>query len=182
MATSYRDLRSTQDILSRTNHGHEIAQMLQSLGFWVRDERTHTRAAPQAFPTNVEQIETPTALADAQLYWQSELSRVTELLGVLEGERFDAKQDAKRVRNEVGAQLLDEQQTLDAKDRLKSTELKMKAEIDQRVTAADERVSFVEMLISSLDGLRSSIEGKCRVLSREQTRRDNELQTRIRHS
>lgn len=166
-------VQSFAQVLSRTQNGRAIIGMLRNLGLWSRSEQTGQ--GYKDFPANTSQVQTSTELGDASLYWQSELSKVVEMLGILEAERVEAEVYCKRARNQARAAAIREGRSSEPRREYKQFELKDLAESDERVVEADNYKLMLDKLIAAFEGLRVSYEGKTRALSREQTRRDNEL-------
>lgn len=173
-------MQSMSQVLARTRNGRQVVQLLRSLGFWSSDERTTVAVSPQKFPTKVSDIKEAEDLADASLYWNSELGRLQELMGVIDGEIKEAELLCKKVRNQVGAELLDKAAE-DGGKSPKAAELKIMIEANERVVEADEYLMFLKKLTAAFNGLKSSMEKKCEALKNEQIRRASELKASVRY-
>lgn len=182
--SSFKNLRTVGEFLDRTPHGRELVDFLKKLGFWIDGTNPanpeQRRPFPRQIPTN------PEDLGNLGFYWQSELSRVTEILGVLDSQRYKLGIDSKRARAAAAARLHRQraEEITNAEDSSKlkpytATQIGALVEDDVTVKEADDKIVLVEMLYRALDALRVSFDGYCRTVSREVTRQGDLAKYRL---
>lgn len=154
------------DLVSRVPGGSPILVMLRKLGFWVGHGNTN-ETAPD-FPRNLASLSNE-ALGNAMGFWQSEMSRATEIAGVLDATRVQAKVALTRARAEATVAYLD--------GLAEDAKRPAKAELDARIAArtevvtAEDHLALLESITIAFTAIREAMEGRCKVLSREITRR-----------
>lgn len=161
-------VRNAADLLRRSGGGDVLA-LLERLGFWVGGDNPVAVDGRKPFRTDVSRLG-PDALGDESAYWQSELSRVTSILGALESQKLIAAFDLKRVRNTAAARTLEEARTEERKTPTRD-QLSISVEERPEVRSAAERVLMIDVVLAALGAVKEAYEGYCRALSREVTRR-----------
>jgi hypothetical protein len=167
-------LRKVEDAesLLRAAGAGEILGVLQRLGFWVGGGRNPASPVRQ-FSPDISRLESG-RLGDETGYWQSELSRVTAILGALDGQERLLKSRTKRARDVAAATIL--RSAKDAEEKA-PTSAQLSVQVSERpeVVELEEQVALLEAVAVTLAAARDAIEGYCRVLSRELTRRGDLL-------
>jgi hypothetical protein len=150
-----------------------ILALLRNLGFWV-GERNGTEQ--KAFRTEVSKL-TSDQLGDESAYWQSELSRAQEVVGALRGRRHEVDLALRRARtaglNQVLAGLGEGAKT--------PTKAVLDAKVDALpavVDAEDAKVTL-DTAITTMEGVVTAFDGYTRVLSREISRRGDQIRGRM---
>lgn len=162
-------ISNLNQLASRVDSGDAILRMLYRLGYHVGAGKPDTY---QEFPRNISTLSSD-QLGDANGYWQSELSRAIEIAGVIDATRIQARVKVKRARAAAADQIV---QTLpaDAKRPTKA-DLDRQVDLDPAVMTAEDELALLDSVAATFDAIRESLDGRCRVLSREITRRGDTL-------
>ncbi len=154
-------------LVSRIPNGAPLIRMLRQLGFWVGHGQPAQSDAP-VFPTNLASL-SDEQLGNANGFWQSEMSRATEIAGALDATRIHAKAAVTRARAQA---LNDIVSTLDDGQKLPTKALlDAKIATVPEVVTAEDSLALLESVLAAFKGIREGLEGRCKVLSREITRR-----------
>lgn len=164
------------DELLRAAGAADVLSLLRKLGFWVGDGRRGDRPE-RAFRHDLAEL-TPTELGNESGYWQSELSRVIAVLGALSGAERRLKHKIKRARDQEAVRLLREAADKGEKAPTKAV-LDIKVSEHTSVVQLENQLGVLESVSIALSAAREAIEGYCRVLSRELTRRGDMLRAGI---
>lgn len=167
---------SVNDVVSRDG-GSDVLQLLRRAGFWSESANPLRPDERRAFPTQLHALSSD-ELGDQNAYWQSELSRVTEALGVLDAERYRRQIEVRRARSHSAEQILNN--LPEGEKRPTKAELDVRVDLQPEVVEAENDLASVEITYRALQAIRESYEGVCRVLSREITRRGDELRAGVR--
>ncbi|RJL21219.1 hypothetical protein [Bailinhaonella thermotolerans] len=179
-------IRTTRDMVEHAGAGDEAA-MMKYLGLWTA--QAHSRPAQRRpFAADMASL-AGSALADEQAWWTSELGRVLELIGVLEARKVQCELTLKRAKASARAAIRRTHQAA-AQERAKEDgtpvkvakltvgELNDWADETQPVREAEESKAEVEAMLAMLAGVQRATEMYLSTLSREITRRGQELQLR----
>lgn len=154
----------------------DVLGLLKRLGFWVGSGRRGDQPE-QAFNPKLADL-TPRELGNDSGYWQSELSRVIAVLGALSGAERRVKHQIKRARDREAARLLREAAEKEEKAPTKAV---LDVMVSEHITVIqlEQQLGVLESVSISLNAAREAIEGYCRVLSRELTRRGDMLRASL---
>lgn len=83
-------------LLGKLPSGTASVSLATKLGLWTRDVHTDRREL-KGFDTKINEMK-PGDLSREYAYWTKEYGRVSELVGMLEGQSYQNKLQAKRVR------------------------------------------------------------------------------------
>ena len=116
-------------------------------------------------------------LSDEHSLWRSELGRLTELVGLLYGNRQILKAKAKsaraRARGRIRASLRE------ANEKATATEINDRAEDDPEVISREEELVYLEMLIAQAEAAKEATVSYLEGISREITSRGDQLKGRV---
>lgn len=168
-------IASAEDLLCAAG-ADDVLRLLQRLGFWVgggvRPDRPPVRFNPRLAELS------PTELGNTAGFWQSELSRVTAVIGALEAAQRRVRHEIRVVRAKEMARLVRE--ASDRGDRPPArTVLEVLAAEHPQVGALEHQQGVLESVSVALSAAKDAIEGYCRVLSRELTRRGDLLRAGV---
>lgn len=179
MATSdfsLHSIRTVDQVMARTPQGLELVELLRSLGFWVGGDNPLNADTRRPFPVQVSRL-TSNQLGDENAYWQSELSRVTTIIGTLAAQRLELNARLARARANSAARTLDA--VPEGEKPPPAATIEARVADDNVVVEAQDRVLLVDMLLVALKAVREAYDGYCRVLSREITRVGDQLKYRV---
>lgn len=164
---------SANELLRRVG-GEQILVLLQRLGFWVGSEQPEKK---KSFPLDISKLDS-NQLGDEASYWQSELSRITAILGALESRKLFAENEVKRAKNAGLARL---SRGYREKNQKQPAATVVAAEVASlpEVMAAEETLLAIAMVTTSLEAAKEGIEGYCRTTSREISRRGDLLRSGV---
>lgn len=173
MSTNLSDITSAADLLRRV-HAEGVLTLLQRLGFWVGEADSTLRS--KRFPSTVSEMHT-NELGDENAYWQSELSRAIEIHGALRSQRHTMETTLKRARARA---LKAEVEKVPADQKMPT-----KAVFDARVAEnpqvmeAEDALVTLNTAIDTLEAVVNAYEGYTRALSREISRRGDQIRGRL---
>lgn len=154
----------------------EVLNLLQRLGFWIGGGSNPTQPARQ-FNTDLANL-SPVALGNEAGYWQSELSRVTSIAGALRGQQRRMTYRVKRRRDLLTADLIQEHHRENKKVPAQN-QLAAIVSARNEILELEEASAMLDAVIIAFDAAKEAIDGYCRVLSRELTRRGDLLKAGI---
>lgn len=169
LSANLADIHTAADLLRRVN-AEAVLTLLQRLGYWVGEADREIRT--KQFPRDLADL-TPRALGNENGYWQSELSRVIELNGALRGHRQSVELTLKRARARALKSKVDalpEGARVPTKDVLAASVAEHPDVMD-----AEDAIATLDTAITTLDAVISAYEGYTRALSREISRRSDEI-------
>lgn len=169
-------VRNLADLLAACPAGNDAARLAASLGVWSAPP---TRAGgkreyPQKFSTLSDDD-----LSDTNAYWNHELARSTELLGLLEGQRVLAALAGKTARYAARSA---------ARTRLSdntgktptSTAISDEAENDTRVAETNETAALLDMSVASVKAYKDACTTVVAGVSREISFRQDQYKASLR--
>lgn len=170
MAAEDRSLQhynSIEDVIKSTPDGRSLINILRASGLWLPP--SGQPVSRKKFRTDISSLSSQ-ELGDASGYWQSELSRVVEMLGILESEEVALKSQVQRAKYAAMSEIV--QTYKDNNEKPPSvTLLTSEVALHSQVIEYEDVLSKVKRLIIVLTALRESFEGYRATLSREITRR-----------
>ena len=168
-------ITDSEELLRAAGAG-DVLGLLQRLGFWVGGGRRGDQPT-KTFNSQLADL-TPGQLGNESGYWQSELSRVTAVLGALAGAERKVKRQIKAARDREAARLLRDAAEQNEKVPTKAV-LDVKVAEHVKVIELENQLGVLESVSITLAAAREAIEGYCRSLSREFTRRGDMLRAGI---
>lgn len=159
-----------------------LLRLLQRLGFWAGwGDGNPLGGQTKKFRVDLSKLESG-QLGDEAAYWQSELSRAIAVAGALQAQRMISNMNVKRAKDAAAAAVLREREQA-SKQPVPEGEVPVKQErltgallaslVAERPEVVDEenKLLLLDVVLASLDAVKEAIEGYCRVLSREISRR-----------
>lgn len=168
---------SANELLRRLG-AEQVLVLLQRLGFWVAgDGANPITTNHRKFPHDLSKLDSG-RLGDECSYWQSELSRVVAIIGALQSQKVVASFEVKRARDTAMARLLRAAREANEKA---PTQAALAAEVatQAEVQSREEGLLGLEVTITALSAVKEALEGYCRVLSREISRRGDLLRSGV---
>ena len=172
--TSFAEVRSVAQVLERTPQGRDVAELLKRLGLWTEAQHVQKHER-KAFPTQLSVL-TSAQLSDEQSYWTSEMGRITELLGIIAGQKLLLENRSKKERSAARARV---RRRAEEGTKLTAGQITDESEEDPAVQELDEKLAFVLTLMAYLGAVKEATVQYLNTLSREITRRGDELKARI---
>lgn len=168
-------VRSLTQVLERTPNGNDMVVLATKLGIWTAAaHNTVTERRP--FPKNLSDMG-PNELTNLLAEWTSEFGRITELVGLLNGQKEQLKIRGKSLRAAARSRLRRDHPK-DEKP-LASTALNDAAEEDTGVLENDERIALVELLLASATATKEATQQYIGSISREIAYRDAQMKARM---
>lgn len=168
---SFAGISTPEELINRSTEGKHLIVFLTRLGFW---NGAVAPAQLRSFPVDFS-IMRPEEIARASSYWQSELSRLLSIMGAVEGEHYRLQHRAKRARaKSIRSQLLVAAAS-EAKKVPTQVALNAVADENPEVMDSDDKVVLFKTALLTLGHLKEAYEGNVRALSRDITRRGDEL-------
>lgn len=173
--------RTTAELLSRLPDGTAVANAMRALGMWTADAHTRPGQRKQ-FRRDLSSM-SGQALADEQAYWSSEAGRIGELHGLLVGQKIQAqmmeKLEQSKARVRVRSKHQEEQKDEPKPSKITAGEVNDRAEEDPSLQKARETAAMVEKFLASLEATKEATLLYLNTLSREITRRGDEMKSRL---
>ena len=181
--STFRPPRSTAELLANLPNGTAVAQAMRALGLWTGDSHSKP-GSRKPFRRDLATMHGP-ELADEQAYWVSELGRISELLGLLRGQKVQANLSLKvalakarcAIREQHAAIVVPEGQKPPAK--LTAAEINDRAEENPDVMDERQALTTVEVFMASAEAANEATLMYLQTLRREITRRGDEMRARM---
>jgi hypothetical protein len=167
-------IRSLNAALAKLPTGTDAVELAKKLGLWTT--AAHMAVVErQVFKSNLSALN-PDQISDEAGLWTAEFGRITELGGVLIGQREQLKVRARAARAEARSRARAAHK--DVKP-LPATAVNDQAEEDPAVIDQEERLALVETLLASTNAAKEVTQQYLATLSREISFRDAQLKARI---
>lgn len=181
--STFKPPRSTSELLSNLPNGTAVSQAMRALGLWTTDSHAKP-GSRRRFRSDLATMH-GAELANEQAYWASELGRISELLGLLRGQKIQANLGLKlalakarcAIREEHAAIVVPEGKKAPAK--ITVGELNDRAEENPDVMDERQALTTVEMYLASAEAAHEATLLYLQTLSREITRRGDEMKARM---
>lgn len=184
-AVSLEGIKSLDGMLSRLPQGRQAVALGEKLGIWTPEAHGAQRPARQPFPSNFSDL-TDDRLSDQSAHWLSEVFRVTELVGVLEGQKALLQLESKAVRAAVRSEKRrthDEARKASDDPKLKAptiTQLNDEVEDDQRVQDVDAKIGLLSVVSAQAQAYKEGCQVAVNGISREITFRAAQMTAALR--
>lgn len=162
--------------LDRMEQGKAAYELSRRLGLFTPAHASAEARKPFLDGRRFSEL-SPDELSDEHSYWRSEAGRLTEILGLLNGQRSLEKLKVKaaraRARSRVRARLREEERKASV------SEVNDEAEEDTEVIGAEESFAYLEMLYAHAGAAKEATIGYLDGISREITSRGDQLKARV---
>lgn len=185
---SITGISTLTNLLERLPQGTEAKRLAQRLAVFTTQAHENLAANRATFPKVLSEL-TDGGLSDVYAYWSSELVRIYELFGLLDGQRKYLELQAKkerasargRIRKAGEDAVAAAREAGDPKpDKKTAAEINDRAEEDAEVLQVVEVLAMLDMVMSSVSGYREACLAATTSLSREISFRQAQFQARLR--
>lgn len=184
---SISGINTLTNLIERLPQGANAQRLAQRLAVWTTQAHQNTSSNRKTFPQTLSEL-TEGDLSDVYAYWNSELIRIHELHGLLEGqrkfldllvrkERASARGRVRRKQDEENKQAVEDGQK---PVKLTASEVNDRAEEDQELLQYVEVLAMIDMVMASVLGYREACVTATTGLSREISFRQAQFQARLR--
>jgi hypothetical protein len=187
MELSISGINNLSSLLERLPLGEQARAVAQRIAVWTTPAHQQVAGSRQKFPTNFADLNED-KLSDTYAYWNSELIRIHELHGLLDGQRKYLELQAKKEKALARGAVRKEFEELAAAAKEKgekvnkptAAEINDRAEENEKVLAVDEVQAMLDMVMASVSGYREACVTATTGLSREISFRQAQFQARLR--
>lgn len=179
MDLNLNSIGSLSGALDRLENGKSAYELARRLGL-VTPNFTHLEDGRRPFLSGRRFSElTPDQLSDEHAYWRSEMGRLTELVGLLHGQKQLMKVEMKKVLATSRSRVRRELAEQEGERRIPRTEVNDLAAESPEVLETEEKFGYLEMLIAQAEASKEATLSYLEGISREITSRGDQLKARI---
>lgn len=161
------------EVLTKLPTGKESLETSTRMGIWTADYHNKENNRKR-FPENVSSLGA-NQLSDQLAYWTSEFGRITELVGMLNGQREILKLKLKSAKARSRSKVREERK----EEKLTSTALNDMAEEDSSVIAVEDGMGTLEVLLAQASAAKEATAQYLASISREISYRDAQMKAKI---
>lgn len=181
-------VKSLNGVLARLPQGTPARTLAENLGLWSARAHANGGSRRKVFPTSFSRLDDPD-LSDLNAYWLSEVFRVTELVGLLEGQKSLLTLESKSTRAGVRAGLRrkhrDEADKVAASGAARpkdptAAQLADEVEEDPRVIEQDNQLGLLVVVLESAKAYKEACLAATAGVSREISFRQAQMGARLR--